>query len=765
VGLDYESFINSSFLRQGQSNEFSKKSPKERKEILATMFGLQKYENIRKLALEKARNLQLERENTFYQQTHLEELLKAYAQVPVALNNIHETLAAITQEESNYNKQMQELHFKRQQLQEKNTAHQLLLTEYNRCKQEYETLVTNLLTIFNQWRATHRQYIAIRQNHDINANLIEQLTHYQKLMQERLAHQERLAQLKLHEATIVQRHNEFYQQAINNEHITQERIKSDSSALQTMRTEIDNRIQTLRQEIMGCEQKKQLLEKESQTLAITEFAAVEKRLEKRTMMYHRWITRGQALKGELVQLEQKKMLTQDMNNPSCPLCEQNLSASRKRFLQTKIIKQQQFLEYRLKRLGTVVRQLKQAIATDQQQLEEYKERKEIKERYQIQQEELAKLQEKLRSELTAAEQSLHKIAAEITNLELQSKKQEQNIQNLKQQYADQLNANAEYIATKNQIQALENQLLEFDQNSKHYTHLVQTIDQLQQKQREIDRINQERMVQPERAKNIHTLCAIIKERKQYIKQLAHQIQSYKTYQQEIAQLHEEEQGIANALSTLKQKREALLLEKGKLEEQQRLVIQEQANLASVKQKLSHYQEELDTYQLVAQALGKDGIQALLIEDALPEIEHAANELLAQLTNNQAHIIIESLRDLKKGGTRETLDIKISDPLGIRAYELFSGGEAFRIDFALRIAISKLLARRAGTSLQTLIIDEGFGSQDEEGIAHMMDALYKIQDHFAKIIIVSHLPAMKEQFPVQFFVTKGPHGSVIDIVQH
>ena len=50
---------------------------------------------------------------------------------------------------------------------------------------------------------------------------------------------------------------------------------------------------------------------------------------------------------------------------------------------------------------------------------------------------------------------------------------------------------------------------------------------------------------------------------------------------------------------------------------------------------------------------------------------------------------------------------------------FSGGEAFRVDFALRIAISSLLARRAGTSLQTLIVDEGFGSQDAEGLQLIM----------------------------------------------
>ena len=107
---------------------------------------------------------------------------------------------------------------------------------------------------------------------------------------------------------------------------------------------------------------------------------------------------------------------------------------------------------------------------------------------------------------------------------------------------------------------------------------------------------------------------------------------------------------------------------------------------------------------------------------------------------------------------------MSDPSGIRPYELFSGGEAFRIDFALRIAISKLLARRAGTALQTLIIDEGFGSQDEEGLSCIMDAIYTIQDDFEKVIVVSHLPSMRDQFPVHFVVEKGATGSHITIVE-
>jgi len=176
------------------------------------------------------------------------------------------------------------------------------------------------------------------------------------------------------------------------------------------------------------------------------------------------------------------------------------------------------------------------------------------------------------------------------------------------------------------------------------------------------------------------------------------------------------------------------------------------------------ESEIAEYKVISEALGKDGIQALLIESVIPEIEEEANKLLAQLSDQNAQIMIESVRDLKKGGTRETLDIKISDNAGIRPYELFSGGEAFRIDFALRIAISKLLARRAGASLQTLIIDEGFGSQDEDGLSLIMDALYKIQDDFAKIIVVSHLSTMKDQFPVHFFIEKTALGSLVRVIE-
>lgn len=162
---------------------------------------------------------------------------------------------------------------------------------------------------------------------------------------------------------------------------------------------------------------------------------------------------------------------------------------------------------------------------------------------------------------------------------------------------------------------------------------------------------------------------------------------------------------------------------------------------------------------LAHAFGRKGVQAMLIESALPEIEDEANHILARMTQGRMNVKIETQREGRTGGTIETLDIKIADELGTRSYEMFSGGEGFRVNFAIRIALSRLLAHRAGTKLQTLVVDEGFGSQDQEGRDRIVEAIQAIQDEFAKILVITHLEDLRERFPVRIEVRKTPRGSV------
>ena len=102
---------------------------------------------------------------------------------------------------------------------------------------------------------------------------------------------------------------------------------------------------------------------------------------------------------------------------------------------------------------------------------------------------------------------------------------------------------------------------------------------------------------------------------------------------------------------------------------------------------------------------------------------------------------------------ETLEITINDEIGKRAYEMYSGGERFRIDLALRIALSKLLAWRAGAQLPTLFIDEGFGTQDAEGRDRIVDASKASEDRFQRILVITHMDEVKEAFPVRIEVSR------------
>jgi exonuclease SbcC len=166
--------------------------------------------------------------------------------------------------------------------------------------------------------------------------------------------------------------------------------------------------------------------------------------------------------------------------------------------------------------------------------------------------------------------------------------------------------------------------------------------------------------------------------------------------------------------------------------------------------------ELEVFEELARAFGKSGVQAMIVASVIPQIEADANELLARLTDGRMSVRL--LPGIEKSPTFAELEIAVSDELGTRSYETFSGGEAFRVNFALRIALSKLLAKRAGAPLPVLFIDEGFGSQDSFGQQRLVEAIRSIQDDFEKIIVITHVERIKEAFPIRIEVTKTEAGS-------
>ena len=229
----------------------------------------------------------------------------------------------------------------------------------------------------------------------------------------------------------------------------------------------------------------------------------------------------------------------------------------------------------------------------------------------------------------------------------------------------------------------------------------------------------------------------------------------------VSELPQQEQAAADAddrLARLWEERYEALARQGRLQSDVDRRRSYQTDIIRLESDHRSAQVEQGIYSDLFGAFGRSGVPAMLIDAAVPHLENEANHLLGRMTDNRMAIRLETQRDNRSGSTTETLDILISDELGSRNYELFSGGEAFRINLALRIALSKVLSQRLGTPLPTLFIDEGFGTQDAAGRERIVDAIASIQDEFEKIIVITHLDDLKDLFPARIEVLKTEAGS-------
>lgn len=231
--------------------------------------------------------------------------------------------------------------------------------------------------------------------------------------------------------------------------------------------------------------------------------------------------------------------------------------------------------------------------------------------------------------------------------------------------------------------------------------------------------------------------------------LEHQVQEYRRREQEVNKYRSIYNQADERRRTAEQNLKAL-------DRQRQRKAEKQAQIEDARSREALYKE-------LRLAFGKNGVPAMVIDSAIPELEASANQLLARMTDGRMHLRLTTQTSNVDGSTRETLNIEIADEIGTRDYEMYSGGESFRIDFALRVALSEMLARRAGAHLRTLFIDEGFGTQDEEGRNRLVEAITHIQDQFDLILVITHIDELRDAFPVHILIEKRPLGSAIRVV--
>ena len=263
---------------------------------------------------------------------------------------------------------------------------------------------------------------------------------------------------------------------------------------------------------------------------------------------------------------------------------------------------------------------------------------------------------------------------------------------------------------------------------------------------------------PQERDNLGRVTALAKRREEAIAQAEERMVAIRRSVEALPALEQQMEGVETRCRTLHERQQEMVARHGFLEARLREYIDTEAKKAEAEAELSRMAGERDVFEQLATAFGRTGVQALLVEAAMPELEVEANRLLGRMTDNTMHLKLETQRESQRGEQVETLEIKVADALGTRSYETFSGGEAFRINLALRIALSKLLAHRAGAPLPTLFIDEGFGTQDAPGRERILVVIQSIAEDFQCILVITHMDEVKDAFPVRIEVQKTPSGS-------
>lgn len=154
---------------------------------------------------------------------------------------------------------------------------------------------------------------------------------------------------------------------------------------------------------------------------------------------------------------------------------------------------------------------------------------------------------------------------------------------------------------------------------------------------------------------------------------------------------------------------------------------------------------------------------ILIGRAIPAITSAANALLADLAPGVI-VEISRQRETKSGSVRDDLTILVHEDGRAADLATYSGGERFRIDLALRLALARIAAGRGAASIRTLIIDEGLGSQSADALEDVKATLVRLLARFDQIFVITHVDDAADMFGRAVTVHRAQPGHPTEVTQ-
>lgn len=157
------------------------------------------------------------------------------------------------------------------------------------------------------------------------------------------------------------------------------------------------------------------------------------------------------------------------------------------------------------------------------------------------------------------------------------------------------------------------------------------------------------------------------------------------------------------------------------------------------------------------------LSAYVLAYRLGQVVAAANERLAKMSDRR--YTLEHTGRAGAGETRGGLSLLIRDDWSGEARDpaTLSGGETFVVSLALALGLADVITQEAGgADLDTLFVDEGFGTLDADTLDDVLDTLDELRDGGRVVGVVSHVQEMRDRIPTQLVVAKARSGSTISV---
>ena len=202
---------------------------------------------------------------------------------------------------------------------------------------------------------------------------------------------------------------------------------------------------------------------------------------------------------------------------------------------------------------------------------------------------------------------------------------------------------------------------------------------------------------------------------------------------------------------------------GSLKEKTLSLSQKKKELSELKKSFDLKNEEMAVFDKMVKMFGKSGIQSLLLDAVISDLEKSANRILSSISD-QFSISLETQRTGSDGiSLVETLDLNVKKDGSLCGFSSLSGGEQFRIALSLRIALSELATQHGGSSLEFLLLDEINSPLDKSGVETLFVNIIKQLESKYKILVITHDDSLKERFENVLDVSKVNGDSVISFL--